>query len=137
MKYLLDTNVCIRYLNGRAPHLREKLNRTPAKDIVVCSVVRAELFFGAFKSQTPEASLAKQQRFLRPYVNVTLPFDDLCLFPYAQIRTDLEKKGQIIGSNDMLIAAIAIAHNLTLITHNEREFSRIGRLLLEDWESQL
>lgn len=65
MKYLLDSNTCIRYINGRAPNLREKMRTIPVQDIVICSIVKAELFFGAAKSQTPDLSVAKQQRFVR------------------------------------------------------------------------
>jgi len=132
MIYSLDTNTCIRYINGRAPRLRTKIPTVPAHDIIVCSLVRAELFFGAAKSQTPVASLANQQKFLQPYG--TLPFDDAAAAVYATIRADLEQKGTPIGSNDTLIAAIALTHNLIVVTHNTREFSRIPGLTLEDWE---
>lgn len=74
MKYLLDTNACIRYISGRSLSLVEKLRTMPTASIVVCSVVKAELFYGAMKSQTPELSLAKQLRFLNQFVS--LPFDD-------------------------------------------------------------
>jgi tRNA(fMet)-specific endonuclease VapC len=71
MIYSLDTNTCIRYLNGRSPAIVAKLPTVPARNIIVCSVVRGELAYGAAKSQSPETSAAKQQRFLRPYA--TLP----------------------------------------------------------------
>jgi tRNA(fMet)-specific endonuclease VapC len=132
MIYSLDTNSCIRYINGRSPQLRAKIPTVPAKDIIVSSVVRGELFFGAAKSQTPAVSLANQQRFLHPYAS--LPFDDAAAAVYATVRAALEKSGTPIGSNDMLIAAIALTHNLILVTHNTREFSRIPNLRLEDWE---
>lgn len=132
MKYLLDTNTCIRYINGRAPHLRLKLPTIPASDITVCSIVVAELFFGAAKSNTPERSLAKQRAFLRPYVS--LPFDDKAATAYAQIRASLEKLGTPIGPLDLLIAAIALANDLILVTHNSAEFGRINGLKIEDWE---
>lgn len=119
-------------MNGRAPKLVEKIKTTPAVDIVVCSVVRAELAFGAAKSQTTAASQAKHQRFLRPYA--TLPFDDLAANYYGKIRAELEKQGKPIGSNDLLIAAIALSRGLTLITHNIKEFGRISDLKIEDWE---
>lgn len=89
-------------------------------------------FFGAAKSQNPTVSHANQHRFLRPYD--TLPFDDHAAESYGVIRAVLEKKGTPISSNDLLIAAIALANNLTLITHNIREFSRVDGLVIEDWE---
>jgi tRNA(fMet)-specific endonuclease VapC len=132
MKYLLDTNTCIRYMNGRSVAIRQKLPTIPARDIVVCSVVRGELAYGAAKSQTPQESAARQARFLQPYA--TLPYDDLAAQEYGRIRAYLEKAGILIGPYDMQIAAIAIVHNLIVITHNTGEFSRIPRLKIEDWE---
>jgi len=132
MKYLLDTNTCIRYMNGRALALREKIPNILAQDIIVCSIVRAELAYGAGKSQTPEATEAKHARFLRPYAS--LSFDDAASQYYGKIRALLDKKGTPIGNNDALIAAIGLAHNLILVTHNTREFSRIDGLIIEDWE---
>lgn len=81
MKYSLDTNTCIRYINGRSLAIRQKLPTVPANDIVVCSVVRGELFYGAAKSQTPELSTEKQMRFLKPYA--TLPYDDAAAKEYG------------------------------------------------------
>ncbi|MEQ8672164.1 MAG: type II toxin-antitoxin system VapC family toxin [Aggregatilineales bacterium] len=133
MKYSLDTNTCIRYLNERSAKIRAKLPTIPASDIVVCSVVRAELFYGSAKGQSPEQSLEKQLRFLHPFP--TVAFDDLAAKKYGEIRADLEKLGMPIGAHDLLIAAIALAHNLILVTHNVKEFSRIGALQIEDWEA--
>jgi tRNA(fMet)-specific endonuclease VapC len=132
MKYSLDTNTCIRYINGRAPKLRQKIPTIPANDIVVCSIVRAELFYGSAKSQTPQISLNKQLSFLRPFA--TLPFDDHAAQTIATIRADLESRGLPIGAYDMMIAAIAIANDLIVVTHNTSEYSRITGLQIEDWE---
>lgn len=134
MKYSLDTNTCIRYINGRAANLRTKLPTVLASDIVVCSIVRGELFYGSAKSQTPELSLAKQLRFLRPYSS--LPFDDHAASIYGKIRARLTVGGQVIGIHDMMIAAIALANNLIVVTHNVHEFSRVEGLMIEDWEAQ-
>jgi tRNA(fMet)-specific endonuclease VapC len=133
MKYSLDTNVCIRYINGRAPGLRSKIPTIPAADIAVCSIVRGELFYGSSKSATPDISLAKQIRFLRPYA--TLAFDDRTAAVYGTLRAHLERIGQPIGFHDLMIAAIALANGLTLVTHNVAEFSRVPGLKLEDWEA--
>jgi tRNA(fMet)-specific endonuclease VapC len=133
MKYLLDTNTCIRYMNGRSEAIRRKLPTIPARDIVVCSIVRAELAFGVAKSQTPTASATKLQRFLQPYA--TLPFDDAAATRFGQIRAALEKAGTPIGPYDMQIAAIALVHELAVVTHNAREFGRIAELMIEDWET--
>lgn len=133
MKYSLDTNTCIRYINGRSQSVRQKLPTVPAYEIIVCSVVRGELIYGGLKSQTPEVSLQKQMSFLRPYG--TLSYDDPAAQEYGRIRSHLEKLGTPIGPYDMQIAAIAIVHDLIVITHNIREFSRIPWLKIEDWET--
>ncbi|MCB9457010.1 MAG: type II toxin-antitoxin system VapC family toxin [Anaerolineaceae bacterium] len=132
MIYTLDTNVCIRIINGRSASARAKLLSIPTHDIIVCSVVRAELYYGAGKSQTPEATRQKQNLFLSPFTS--LPFDDLAANQYGQIRADLEQSGNVIGPLDLMIAAIAKSQGLILVTHNTREFSRILGLQLEDWE---
>lgn len=132
MKYSLDTNTCIRYINGRSLSIRQKLPTIPAREIVVCSVVRGELAYGAAKSQTPEASAAKQARFLQPYA--TLPYDDAAAQEYGRIRAQLAKAGTPIGPYDMQIAAIALVQDLIVVTHNVAEFGRISDLKIEDWE---
>ena len=132
MIYLLDTNTCIRFLNGRSLNLARKLPTVPIKDIATCSIVRAELLYGSKKSIKSSSSLVAQEAFLNNFVS--LPFDNQTADIYADIRAQLETTGTPIGPNDFLIAAIALAHNLILVTHNTREFSRVPALLLEDWE---
>ena len=102
-------------------------------DLVVCAIVKAEMFYGAAKSEFPVKSLRKQEKFLAQFES--LPFDDKAAATYATIRADLEAHGTPIGPNDMMIAAIAIANNLTLVTHNTGEFSRVAGLQVVDWES--
>ncbi|WP_041462542.1 type II toxin-antitoxin system tRNA(fMet)-specific endonuclease VapC [Chroococcidiopsis thermalis] len=133
MMYLLDTNTCIGYLKGRAVGVRQRLEAIPSTDVFVCSVVKAELFYGAMKSSNPERTLARQQEFLNQYVS--LPFDDRAALIYGQIRAFLAINGTPIGPYDLQIAAIALANNLTLVSHNIREFSRVSQLNLEDWEA--
>ncbi len=132
MKYTLDTNTCIRYLNGRSASIRRKLPTVAAHDIVVCSVVRGELAYGAAKSQSPAKSAAKQQRFLEPYA--TLAYDDAAAAEFGRIRAALEAAGTPIGPYDLQIAAIAVVHGLIVVTHNTQEFGRIAGLPIEDWE---
>ena len=132
MRYLLDTNTCIKYLNGRSERIRQHVETTSAAELLVCSVVKAELYYGAQKSQHPDQNLEKQQKFLNRFVS--LPFDDQAAATYGRIRACLEQAGTPIGPNDLMIAAIAVAANVTLVSHNTREFSRIKELRLEDWE---
>ncbi len=132
MKYLLDTNTCIRYLNQRSQAIINRLNAISDSEIVICSVVKAELYLGAMKSQIPERTMIKQRVFAERFHS--FPFDDNPALVYAKIRAILEQSGTPIGSNDMMIASIAIANGLILVTHNTREFSRVGDLKIEDWE---
>jgi tRNA(fMet)-specific endonuclease VapC len=130
MKYLLDTNTCIRHLNQRSPAIIRKLSSLSIEDVAICSIVKAEMFAGAAKSQTPQQSLAKQQAFLNRFV--CLPFDDKAAEVYRPLRAKLEVRGKPIGALDMLIAATAIANNVILVTHNIAEFSRIDGLKLSE-----
>jgi tRNA(fMet)-specific endonuclease VapC len=132
MKFLLDTNTCIIYLRGKNLILKQKLESIKIQDIAVCSIVKSELFYGALKSAKPERNLAAQQEFLAQFIS--LPFDDSATMIFGTIRTRLESLGTPIGPYDLQIASIAINHNLTLVTHNTREFKRVNNLQLEDWE---
>ena len=131
-RYLLDANVCIRYMNGRSPAVRARLVSVERERVYVCSIVKAEMFAGALRSNNPARSLERQRAFFAGFVS--LPFDDLAAESYSQIRAHLLTIGTPIGANDMLIAAIAIANGLTLVTHNTDEFERIPGLVWEDWE---
>ncbi len=133
MKWLLDTNACIRYLNGRAPNLKLRIDAADPLDLQVCSVVKAEMFFGSARSTNPALALQRQKFFLSRFVSV--PFDDSAAEVYGGIRADLERLGTPIGPNDLLIASIAVANGATLITHNVNEFSRVRGLVVEDWEA--
>ncbi len=104
-----------------------------AESLFVCAVVRAELLFGAAKSQNPALTEAKQHAFLDRFVS--LPFDDRAAAVYATVRADLERRGEMIGANDLMIASIAIANDLTVVTHNVSEFGRVAGVRLEDWQT--
>ena len=132
MKWLLDSNACIQYLNGRVPALRRRIDGTGDANLLVCSVVKAELAFGAAGSRDPIKARAEQHRFLSQFVSLT--FDDAAAQIYGNIRHDLTRTGRLIGGNDLLIAAIALANGVTLVTHNTSEFSRVPGLIIEDWE---
>ncbi|MBD2138527.1 MAG: type II toxin-antitoxin system VapC family toxin [Dolichospermum sp.] len=132
MIYLLDTNTCIIYLKGKNIHLKEKLDSISTSEIAVCSIVKSELFYGAMRSAKPESNLKLQQGFLDKFVS--LPFNDEAAIIFGNIRAELTSKGTPIGGYDLQIAAIALANNLILVTHNTREFSRIPQLQLQDWE---
>ena len=130
--YLLDTNVCINFLNGSSRTVEQHFRSHSPSEITVCSIVKAELLFGARNSQRVDANLQILKMFFSPLQS--LPFDDRSADEYGLIRADLTAQGKIIGPNDMLIAAVARAYDAVLVTHNTREFSRITGLRLEDWE---
>ena len=132
MRYLLDTNVCVMYLNGRSISVRDRLRSISIEEMAVCSIVKAELFYGAMRSNNPTRTLKRQREFLASFAS--LPFDDEAALVCGQIRARLASAGTPIGTCDLLIAAIALANNLILITHNTREFGRVDGLQVEDWE---
>lgn len=131
MIYLLDTNFCIELLNQRDSQAARKLAAVRPQDVHLCSVVKAELYHGVYKSGR-EANSNLVRSFFALFES--LPFDDRSAEIYGRLRTDLEKHGKLIGPNDLLIASIALANGATLITHNTGEFSRIPDLIIEDWQ---
>ena len=131
MKYFLDSNICVYFLKASFPSLRQRLLSHRPAEIAIPSLVKAELLYGAYKSQKSMQNEQAVLQFLLPYSVV--PFGDLEADHYAQIRATLEKAGTPIGPNDMIIAAIARANEGTLVTHNVSEFSRVPDLSLEDW----
>ena len=134
MRYLLDTNACIVYLNQADSGIRSKIQKMHPKEIFLCSVVKSELIFGAMKSQRVEKNLQKLEVFFSNLQSI--PFDDRAAEVFGDIRADLQKKGTPIGPYDLQIASIALVNDLILITHNTGEFERINNLKLEDWEQE-
>ena len=131
--YLLDTNVCIRFLNGTSASLTERLRAVPRTQVRLSSIVKAELLYGARNSSRIAENLRLLERFFDTIAS--LPFDDDCAEEYGLLREELGRAGTPIGPNDLLVAATARAHHAILVTHNTREFSRGAGLHLEDWES--
>lgn len=130
--YLLDTNVCIAILNGSSPRVVARFTAESPATIRLCSVVKAELLYGARKSNRVAKVLQSLRRFFEPLTS--LPFDDAAADEYGKIRADLELAGTPIGGNDMLIAAIGRRHDTIVVTHNVTELSRVAGLQVEDWE---
>jgi tRNA(fMet)-specific endonuclease VapC len=130
--FLLDTNACVHLLRDTSPRLRQNVRRRQPSEIGLCSVVKAELIYGARRSARVGPNLDILHRFFSAFTS--LPFDDESAEHYGLIRTDLERAGTLIGPNDLMIAAIARSRDLVLVTHNTGEFSRVEGLRLEDWE---
>lgn len=133
MRYLLDSNTCIRFLNGRSLAIASRPKSTPPEQVVVCSIVKAELFYGSERSHDPARSRAAQNEFFSLFQS--FPFDDSAADHAGRIRAELAVLGRPIGPHDVMIAAIALTHNLTLVTHNADEFRRVRDLAIEDWEA--
>lgn len=134
MGWLLDTNAWIFYLKNPNSSIHAELARHAPSDVFTCSIVKAELLHGAQKYGIPERRRAVVHRVLSPYRS--LPFDDSAAARYAQIRHQLELGGNVIGPLDMLIAAICLANDLTLVTSNTGEFSLVAGLKIEDWKTK-
>ena len=131
MRYLLDTSVCIAFLNGNDTGVRDRLLSIQPKDVALCSIVKAELVYGARHSKKVEENLQRLDRFFEPFHS--LPFDDATADQYGLIRAQLRREGSPIGANDMMIAAIAVYAELTLVTRNQSEFRRVAGLRVEAW----
>ena len=131
MRFMLDTNI-IAYAKSKRPEsVAARLQQYDPLDICISAITMAELEYGASKSSWPEKNRVLLMLFLSEIQVV--PFDANAAREYGDIRADLEKRGLIIGGNDMLIAAHAKSLNFTLITNNQREFERVKGLKLENW----
>lgn len=131
MNYYLDTNICIYFLKGTYPNIKNRLQQKKPRNIKIPSIVKAELFYGAEKSDSVKKNIEKIQSFLRPYI--IAPFDSQSSEIYAKIRSQLEKGGEIIGANDLIIASTVLSNKGTLITNNQNEFKRVQKLKIENW----
>ena len=130
MMYLLDTNICIYVINHKPQQVFERFRQYQLGQLAVSSITASELAFGVEKSGS-ERNKQALKKFLSPLE--ILPYDEQAVWHYAQLRHDLQSKGQTIGSLDMLIAAHALALDVVLVTNNTKEFECIGRLKLENW----
>lgn len=130
--YFLDTNTCIDFLKNLSENVRNRFLSIPLNEIKIPVVVKAELLLGAYKSNKTE-TLERTIQFLELFE--VIPFTDEMSYTYAEIRKELEAKGNRIGANDLFIAATALNKKAILVTHNTREFIRIDGLQLEDWNN--
>jgi tRNA(fMet)-specific endonuclease VapC len=131
--YILDSNVCVQYLKRAHPGIVARIRHAEPNQLVLCSIVKSELLYGARHSRMVQRNLTTLRDFFQPFQS--LPFDDRCAEEAAQIRADLAAQGKPIGPHDILIAATARAHDAVLVTHNTGEFARVTGLRLEDWEA--
>ena len=131
MRILLDTDICIYAINRKRPEVLSRVRGYPLGEVGISAITYAELRFGVENSATVEQNMDRLERFLLPLEIV--PFDAEAARHYGRLRRELKRAGCPIGSNDLLIAAHAVALATTLVTNNVREFSRIGGLHVERW----
>ncbi len=131
MTVMLDTDICIYTIKRKPISVLTRFERVQPGMVVMSVITFAELINGAKKSQYVEANL-RRLNALSELINV-LPFDKNAAMAYGDVRSDLEKRGLIIGGNDLFIAAHALSLDLTLVTNNQREFSRVNGLKIDNW----
>jgi tRNA(fMet)-specific endonuclease VapC len=129
-QFLLDTNTCIYIINRRPPEVFDRFTGRHIGEIAISSITGAELAFGVAKSGSRRNQQALD-KFLAPLD--ILPFDEAAMRRYGSLRSYLERQGRPIGALDLLIAAHALALDVTLVTNNEREFARVPGLRLTNW----
>jgi tRNA(fMet)-specific endonuclease VapC len=129
--YLLDTNICIYILKRKPIEVFERFKTLKLGELKISSITVAELYYGAYNSQKIEKNLMTLDSFLKPFDYVE--FNEKSAIEYAKIKSNLKRKGTIIGELDMQIAAVARANDLILITNNVKEFERVNGLKVSNW----
>ncbi len=128
--YLLDTNILIHFFKGN-PLVREKMSRAGLEKLAISELSLAELYYGAYYSQRPLENLAKVDK-LRHCLYV-LSMEEEASKYFGKIKSTLRKQGNLIEDLDILIAAVALANELILVTNNIKHFDRIENIRLENW----
>lgn len=131
LRYLLDTNICIYMAKGKSERILKRFQELRTGEVGMSIITFGELYYGAKKSNQSKKALEilnKLAEIIPPYEMISTTSEI-----YGELRMQLEKKGQIIGNNDLWIAAHALSLKTTLVTNNEREFRRIKNLSVENW----
>jgi len=129
--YMLDTDICIYIIKRKPKNVLKHFQKLQPGELSMSAITFAELMNGAKKSRKVEANIAKLNE-LAELLKIK-PFDQKAAITYGDVRSDLEKRGGIIGSNDLLIAAHALSLDWILVTNNEKEFGRVDGLKIENW----
>ena len=130
-RYMLDTNICIYIAKHQPPEVKARFDRLKPGQLVMSAITYGELYYGASKSNERARALRRIEELVQD-----IPVEDLnsmAAQAYGEIRASLEKRGRLIGNNDLWIGAHAMALDVTLATNNEREFKRIAGLSVENW----
>ena len=131
MKLMLDTNICIAIIKQKPKDILRKFNDYQVGQVCISSVTLAELRYGVAKSQYHQKNQAALDEFILPLE--VADFDEAAADYYGRLRAGLERQGTPIGALDTMIAGHALSLNVTLVTNNTREFSRVAGLQLLDW----
>ena len=131
MKYLVDTNICIYIMNKKPVSVIQRFKQFDVGDAGISTITISELQYGVVNSTNRKENQQRLEQFLAPLE--ILLYDEMAAEAYGDIRFQLEKKGQLVGPLDVLIAALALSRNLILVTNNDREFKRIKNLRVENW----
>ena len=130
LRYMLDTDFCIRVLRDRPQGVRERFN-ADAASLCISTITLGELLYGAEKSARPTDMRAEVEHFAARLA--VLPFDEAAAAHFGEIRATLQRAGQMIGAYDLMIAGHARSRGLVVVTGNLREFNRVAGLRAEDW----
>jgi tRNA(fMet)-specific endonuclease VapC len=131
MNYLLGTNICIDIINKRPPTVLKRVRSNQPGQIAISTITLAELEYGVARSRYPDRNRIALLEFLIPFA--ILDFDQEASVEYGRIRALLDAGGKPVGPMDLLLAAQAKSHGLTLVTNNEKEFARVDGLRIENW----
>ena len=131
IRYLLDTNICIYLIKKHPPEVLARFQQIQLKQLHIPSITLFELYYGIEKNNSQQRNLAALENFIAPLTIVDFTHD--AAKKAAKICNDLQKQGTPIGAYDIQIAAMALSHNMTLLTNNVREFERVKGLTLENW----
>ena len=130
-RYMLDTDTCSYIMKRSNDEVLKRLRKVPVSDVCISVVTKAKLLFGVERSARRKQDEEALNAFLR-YAEV-LDFPGEASPHYAKIRADLQRRGAMIGANDLFIAVHASSLGLTLVTNNTREFEPVRNLALENW----
>jgi tRNA(fMet)-specific endonuclease VapC len=133
--YMLDTDISSYIMKRADEAVLKKLQTVAVSEVCISAITKAELLYGVEISPRREKDQAALDEFLR-YVEA-LDYPASAALDYAIIRADLKRRGALIGSNDLLIAAHARSLGLTLVTNNTSEFERVQGLRIENWSEQI
>lgn len=131
MNYLIDTNICIYIMHNRPKSVIRQFRQLGTGQIGISVITVSELYFGVSNSRRQAENARSLEEFLNPFEIVT--YDTHAAKCYGEIRAELQRKGNIIGPMDLLIAAQALSRDLILVTNNEKEFNHVPFLEVENW----